>query len=177
MLKKSSEYIKFVLELSELIDIKKEKFVILCIGTNRLIGDSVGPLVGSFLKRNMKVNNKIKIIGDCNNNICYKDIEKKIKNISKLYPKSSLIVIDSALSSKENIGKIFVQDRGLKYGDGLKKSTQSIGNISIKAVTGININNRFKNFINLKNTAYSDVIDLAQFISSGIIQVMESKVV
>ncbi len=177
MLKQNAEYKRFVLELSNLIKKETDKFVFVCIGTNRVIGDSVGPIVGSILKRNVKLNNKIKVLGDCKNNICYKDINKKVQIINKLYPENSLIIIDSALSSKENIGKIFVENKGLKYGEGLKKSNKTIGDISIKAVTGINFNNRFKNFQNLKNAAYSDVTNLAQFISEGIIQVIESKVV
>lgn len=173
MLKQNKEYKRFVWELSNMMEnkSKNKNVVFMCIGTNTVVGDSVGPIVGSLLKENIQSNNKIKIVGDCENNISYENIEDKIK---KLKLNSLVVVVDSALSNPENIGKIFVQNRGLRYGEGLKKPNTTIGNISIKAVVGEDFDNKLKNFKSLKKATASDVMLLANTISTGIIHVLNS---
>ena len=132
MLKEDIQYKQFVWELSNLIkdenDINRN-IIFLCIGTSRVVGDSVGPIVGSILKQNIISNKQIEVLGDCENNIHYENIEQNVDIVKKLNPNSLIVVIDSALSKEENIGRIFVQNRGLKYGEGIKKKSNIVGNI------------------------------------------------
>lgn len=165
------EYKRFVWEFSNLIKNAKKKVVFLCIGTSKVTGDSVGPRVGSLLKK--KVNN-VEVIGDLENNLGYEDINEKIYEIKKMGERNSLIVIDSALYKTECIGKIFIQNRGLQYGSCLKKTNKIIGDISIKAVVGNDFNNRIKNYKSLKRVSNEMAEELANIISSGIIQVITS---
>jgi len=145
MLKQNKEYKRFVWELSSLMENKSKNMnvVFMCIGTNTVVGDSVGPIVGSLLKENIQSNNKITIVGDCENNISYENIEDKIE---KLNLNSLVVVVDSALSNHENIGKIFVQNRGLRYGEGLKKTNNTIGNISIIRCNAVSKYNFYRNY-------------------------------
>ena len=57
------------------------EIVFLCIGTDRLIGDCFGPLVGTKLEELLQKYNifNINIYGTLKENICYTNIEKKIK--------------------------------------------------------------------------------------------------
>ncbi len=173
MLKIDIEYKQFVDELSKLIN-NKENIVFLCIGTKKIVGDSIGPLVGSALKHSFKFNNKIKVVGDYENNIYYQNIQESLDFINKKYTNSAIVVIDSALSSEANIGKIFVENKGLKYGEALKKYGNVVGDISIKAVVGKNLNNKIKNFYVLKKASEIKVNILANIISKGIVNVIES---
>ena len=110
MLKESIDYKRFVWNFRNVFKENRENknIIFLCIGTNKVIGDSIGPMVGTNLKNklnsNLKVNN-IKVIGDMFNNISYSYIKKNKQSIEKLSKENFVIVIDSALSSEENIGK------------------------------------------------------------------------
>lgn len=183
MLNKEIIYNQFIFDFSNLIkEETKNKNInnvtLLCIGTSKVIGDSIGPLVGTHLKQTLNTSNKITILGDCEKNIHYGNINEQINRINKnSFYKKTVIVIDSALSSKENIGKIILQNRALKYGEGIKKKSESIGNISIKAVIGENTNNRFINFYKLKKASVENVRIMADIISEGITKVMNLDVI
>lgn len=178
MLKDNIEYKRFVWEFSNVLKRNKDnkKIIFLCIGTNKVIGDSIGPIVGTNLINNLKCtedfnfeNSNIKVIGDMSNNISYNNIED---NMKKLAGNNFIIVIDSALSSENNIGKIFIHDRGLKYAESLKRKNNVIGDVSIKAVVGKNTQNRLKNFKILRNASTKRVMTMANILSKGIIDAM-----
>ena len=80
------------------------ELVFLCIGTDRLIGDSFGPLVGTRLKELFEKYNicNINIYGTLNENICYTNVDKWIKIINKNHPGACIVVIDAALSKETN---------------------------------------------------------------------------
>ena len=182
MLKENIEYKRFVWEFSNILKSKQQKknIILLCIGINSVIGDSIGPIVGTNLKNDLRnsinfknelcfKNRSIKILGDMSNNISYKNIEDNMKNISK---DSFIIVIDSALSTDDNIGKIFVHNRGLKYAESLKRKNNVIGDMSIKAVVGKNTQNRLKNFKILKNVSIKRILTMSNIVSKGIVDAM-----
>ena len=178
MLKETVEYKRFVWELNNIINIKNKNndIIFLCIGTNKVIGDSFGPSVGENLKKCMQTKKNIKVIGDYENIICYANIEKIIKKIKQSYKRSLIIVLDSALSNESDIGKIFIQNRGLKYAEGLGKKNNIIGNISIKAVVGKNCNNCIKNFKQLKNASIDKIKYMSSLVSSGIIEIVNNNI-
>ena len=171
------QYKRFVWELNNIINLSDngKSIVFLCLGTTTIIGDSFGPIVGTLLKKTFKRSNTIKIIGDLNNAMTYNKIEEALDFIREEYSTSLIIVLDSALSDKHDIGKIFVQNRGLKYAESLHKHNKFIGNISIKAVVGENMNNNIQNFENLKNVSYEQVKSMSDIVSKGIIDVMNKK--
>ena len=49
------EYAKI---LKRKINVSKEETIFVCIGTNRVIWDSIGPYVGSYLKKKIEVKMK-----------------------------------------------------------------------------------------------------------------------
>lgn len=118
---------EYVDNLQRKITVDKTQILFVCIGNYEIIGDSIGPLVGSYLKE--KIGEK-KVIGDMYHNICCK------KDLIKFYPKMKnkfIIAIDSALSSKELEGEIFVNHTPVIMGLGLERKRGVIGDISIKA--------------------------------------------
>ena len=58
----------------------KEKTIFVCIGSNKVVWDSIGPYVGSILKE--KIGEKY-VIGDLENNICSQ------KDLKSYYPKDT----------------------------------------------------------------------------------------
>ena len=175
MLKNTVEYKRFVWEFNNTINCKNQRYdkiIFLCIGTNAIVGDAFGPVVGSVLKRFFQNDKSVLIMGDLQNTITYNDIPEKQIYINNNYKNSLIIVLDSALSELHNLGKIFIQNRGLKYAESLRKKNNTIGNISIKAIVGVNTNDSLINFNNLENASIENLELMSKIVSNGIIDVM-----
>ena len=140
--------------------------IFLCIGTDRVIGDCVGPITGSLLKNKIE---KKYIYGDLEENLTFTNISKKIHEIKVKFSNPYIVAIDAALSEEENIGKIFVNDGGIAIGHGLNKKEKKIGNVGIKVVVGKDYNDRNLNFRALQNISLGKVIGFSKRISDGII--------
>lgn len=171
---------KFVYDFRNLIYEERKKrsyleLVFICIGTDRMTGDCFGPIVGSKLNELLKNYNifNINIYGSLEENICYTNIEKVIETIKDRHPNACIIVIDAALSKKENIGKIFVSKEKTMLGKGLNKNRIEIGDLSIKAVVGKNNKLPYYNFTVLQNVSLNVVIRMASIVAEGIVEIIK----
>ena len=124
----------------------------LCVGTDRVIGDSFGPLVGYKLKNLFKDEENIKVIGTLSNIICTHNILKTINEINNTYPESFLIEIDAALSNRNNIGEIVISNNSLSVRSCFSKKNILVGDMSVKGVVSRIMKNPKYNFKLLQNT-------------------------
>lgn len=123
-------------------NIKKEEVIIICIGTNRTnLVDCLGPFVGSILKEDKEFN--IPVYGTMVKPIHSLNLTERITEIHNMHPNSTIIAIDSALTSEEkNIGRIKVYNQPIFPGRGVNKDHDSIGDYSIigcVAPVGVNV--------------------------------------
>ena len=136
---------KFMKDFGETIDsltLNKtfSNLIFLCIGTDRVIGDSLGPIVGYKLKKYFGDIKNVQIIGDLENNICSTNIEKTVEKICKDNSNPFIISIDSALSRDDtNIGKILVGKGGITIGNGMGKNKYIVGDMFIKGVIAVDL--------------------------------------
>lgn len=137
--------------------------VIICIGSDRSTGDSLGPIVGEKLKFLSRKN--IFIFGDLKNPVHAKNIDETIKEINSTFKKPYIIAIDACLGNLDSIGHIIVQDKPLAPGSALNKNLTKVGDLSITGI--VNISGAFE-FMVLQNTRLYTVVLLAEKISSGI---------
>ena len=166
-------YANFNFEFNKVIKRVNEKrysdLIFICIGTKKIVGDTLGPIVGEILKRNVK-DRRIKIIGDLTNNITAKNVFQNFKNIETKYINPYIISIDSALSNTIEPGNVFIIKKGLIPGSALNKRSIAIGNISIKGIVGKDEKNLIKNYYNLKNVDYKLILKFSKNISKIILQ-------
>lgn len=171
-------YNEFVREFTKKVNnVKKQysNYIFVCIGTEKIVGDSFGPMVGGNLKHLSFDNNmKIEVIGSKENIINYNNIDKKLKEVSRKYQNSCTVLIDSALSKKENIGKIVVTNKNMQIGSALNKNKYINADISVKAVVGQNYKLPKYNFRVLKNVSSDLVMNLANTVSYGIYEVVNT---
>jgi len=107
--------------------------VICCIGTPKVIGDSVAPRVADIL-----INGDINayVYGTSNRPITALNYTDYFAHIQHHHAGEFVIAIDCALGKKSSIGTIRLVREGVSPGKALGKSLSSIGNIGILGQVG-----------------------------------------
>lgn len=116
------------------VTLGKEKPVIICVGSDLSVGDSLGPFVGTRLTENE--NNDYFVYGTLENPITAKEVKTINEKIKRMHPFSKVLVVDAALGKNSEIGYIKVFEGGIKPGLGVKKDLPLIGDVSIIAIVG-----------------------------------------
>ncbi|GER70028.1 hypothetical protein BpJC7_13310 [Weizmannia acidilactici] len=138
-------------------------FVIVCIGTDRSTGDSLGPLTGTFLKE--KAMKCFKVYGTLDNPIHALNLEEKIEMIYEKHRYPFVIAVDACLGKMKSVGMIQISDGPVKPGAGVKKDLPPVGDIHITGIVNIS---GFMEFTVLQNTRLNLVLKMAKLIAAGI---------
>ena len=112
---------------------KKINTVVLCIGTMRVTGDSVGPRVGDILKAR-GVN--CFVYGDSTTNINAHKLDVYRNLIDVCHKADIIIAVDAALGEKADVGRVKITNNGLFPGRALGRKGKSLGDIGVLAVVG-----------------------------------------
>ena len=131
-----------------------ENLVFLCLGTTKIIGDSIGPKVGDKLK---EININAYVYGNTLRQVTSINVEDYVAMLEKRHSTDKIIAIDSALGKSEDIGKIKITSSGIKPGGAFDKTRKRVGNIGILAVVGNADGDRLKE---LKNSSLSLINEL-----------------
>jgi putative sporulation protein YyaC len=144
------------------INDKNSKPIIICVGSDLVLGDSLGPLVGTLLK---KKNIRSFVYGTLNFPITAKEVEYARTYLKQMHPDSISIAIDAAVGSDDDVGLIRVINKGLKPGLGVDKKLGMVGDISIVGIVAAkSVSNH--NLFNL--TRLNLVYKMAERIAGGI---------
>lgn len=147
--------------------------IFLCIGTDRVTGDSFGPLVGYKLKNVLSHIQKVDIIGDLDETVSNRNILDAIQYIQTNYKNPFIVSIDSALSIRRNVGDIIVSNQGIYLGTSIRDKKVYIGDMSIQGVVAKNTCVAQYNFKRLQNTNLGLIMKMADTVASGIISSIE----
>jgi|GEM_PF-104835 len=142
--------------------------IILCIGTDRSTGDSLGPLIGSKLTAACLP--RIKVFGTLDNPIHAVNLETTLKKINIEDSNTPIIAIDACLGKSENIGCISIKPGPLQPGTGVNKTLPEVGNFHIIGVVNVG---GFMEYLVLQNTRLSLVMKMSELISNGLLQAIK----
>lgn len=106
--------------------------VVLCIGSSKVIGDSIGPRVGSALLHSDNFSKPV--YGTIQNPVHSFNIKSTVEFIKAKHPSALLLAIDATISDKYREGSIYFSKQGLKPGRGISKELMEVGDMCIKAV-------------------------------------------
>lgn len=163
----SSDVKRIVSEL--MLRLRSAKAVYMCIGTEKVFSDSLGPRVGTLL--NEKMLNPAFVYGMCEQNITAENLLYCYNFIRALHPKSKIVVIDAAVGSAEQIGKIQVCEGGISPGAATNKNLPAVGDLGI---VGIVAERGMTDFYTLNSEKDRLVSRVAQFIADAILQVEQN---
>ena len=149
-------------EISKTISLlyNTDKPVIICVGSDLVVGDSLGPIIGTKLVE--RLNGRAFVYGTLQSPITALEVSILQKEIKKMHPYSKILVIDAAVGCEEEVGFVKISGVGIKPGLGVNKDLPLIGDVSIIGV--VNSKNNALNF----TTRFSLVYALARDIVNGI---------
>lgn len=136
--------------------------IILCIGTDRSTGDSLGPLVGSKL---LELGFKGKVYGTLEEPVHAVNLQQTIDTIKKQHQNPFIIAIDACLGRSESVGYISIKEGPLQPGTGVNKDLPAVGDLQIIGIVNIG---GFMEYMVLQNTRLSLVMKMADIISQGL---------
>lgn len=143
-----------------------DTLVILCIGTDKITGDCLGPLVGSKLQ---KAHFPCPLYGTLEHPLHAGNLSDELIWIKKQHSNPFILVIDAAVGSKKHIGFVSLSCSPLSPGKGVDRPLPPIGNISI---TGIINEASPSSDLLLPYTSLYLVNNLADYICNGLISVL-----
>src|SRR5690606_1555660 len=143
---------------------KNSSFVLLCIGTDRSTGDSLGPLVGTKVTGQLPP--QVTVYGTLDRPVHAVNLEATIKEIEENFANPFIIAVDACLGRTENIGFINIKPGPLRPGTGVNKHLPAVGQMHIIGVVNVG---GFMEYLVLQNTRLSLVMRMAEVISTGLI--------
>lgn len=138
--------------------------VIVCVGSDLAIGDSLGPITGSMLKYKTQ-GLKTFIYGTLSSPVTAKEIRYMRTFLKETHPACQVLAIDAAVGVEGDIGLMKLCDSPLFPGAGANKKLGSIGDISIM---GIVAEKSVANFGLLNTTRLNLVYSMAEKISDAL---------
>lgn len=121
--------------------------VIFCIGTNRILGDTFGPLTGTLLCE-LKV--PCKVFGTLKNPVHALNLNEAVKCLSE---SDLVIAVDASLGSINGVGKLLVDLKPIMPGKGLGKKLLAVGDISVSSVVAEDLGESSLNYNSLHTTS------------------------
>lgn len=110
---------------------ENKEVIFLCVGSDRSVGDSLGPLVGSMLQENEV---PYRIYGTLEEPVHAFNLERTIKVIKKQFRQPFIISIDAGLGEKEQVGAVLLKEGPLLPGQALKKMLPAVGDYHITGI-------------------------------------------
>jgi len=138
--------------------------VIVCVGSDLAIGDSLGPITGSMLKYKTQGVSAF-IYGTLASPVTAKEIKYLRAHLKDTHAGSQIIAIDAAVGAEGDIGLIKLLSSPLYPGAGANKRLGALGDISI---LGIVAEKSIGNYGLLNSTRLNLVYGMAELISDAI---------
>jgi len=155
----------------ELRENSYSEIVIICIGTDRATGDSLGPLVGHYISK--LIDGQARVYGTLDSPVHAKNLDQILEYIRCTHANPLIVAIDASLGKTSHIGNINIIKGSIEPGSGVGKTLQSVGTISITGVVNFS---GYMDMLILQNTRLSTVMKMAEIISDGILKLLSYKV-
>jgi len=140
-----------------------QPIVIICVGTDRSTGDSLGPLVGTHLhKTNLR---QLHLFGTLDEPVHAMNLAETVDSVHKQFQNPFIVAVDACLGQVSSVGCIQVADGPLKPGAGVNKDLPPVGDIHVTGIVNVG---GFMEYFVLQNTRLSLVMNMANVIGDAI---------
>jgi len=140
-----------------------DRFVVLCIGTDRSTGDCLGPLIGTQLEA-MGLPS-ITVLGTLDHPVHASNLSETLRQVRESAGNRPLVAIDACLGSLDSVGSITLSLGPLRPGAGVNKALPEVGDLSVTGVVNVG---GFMEYFVLQNTRLNLVFKMAKVIAGGL---------
>ncbi|MDQ8736537.1 spore protease YyaC [Paenibacillus sp. LHD-38] len=134
--------------------------VVVCVGTDRSTGDSLGPLIGTNLSKYRSPH--FSLFGTLENPVHAMNLDDTLIEINRRYHKPFVIGIDACLGQVSSVGSIQVGVGPVRPGAGVNKDLPPVGDIHITGIVNVG---GFMEYFVLQNTRLHLVMKMSDIIS------------
>lgn len=138
--------------------------LILCIGTDRSTGDSLGPLTGWRLSTLLH-HTQIEVHGTIDKPVHAGNLEELLVQLESTGNKRPIVAIDACLGQLQNVGTVNLEQCPLKPGAGLQKHLPPVGDVSISGIVNVS---GFMEYQVLQSTRLCLVFKMSQIIANSV---------
>ncbi|MDD4599727.1 hypothetical protein SDC9_04232 [bioreactor metagenome] len=146
------------------------EIVIVCIGTDRSTGDSLGPLAGSKM---LELNTAPHIYGTLDNPVHATNLNDVLKEINAAFTTPYILAIDACLGKLESVGCVSIGLGPLRPGAAVNKDLPPVGNAYITGIVNVG---GFMEHLVLQSTRLNLVIKMADTIALGITSAVKNQI-
>ena len=105
------------------------EIVVLCIGSDRVTGDCVGPLTGYLL-----AGSGMTVYGSLASPVTALNVRENYELLRRRHPQAFVIAVDSALGTDGEVGSVVIMHGGLRPAAAVGKSMPAVGDLGIAGV-------------------------------------------
>jgi putative sporulation protein YyaC len=138
----------------------KRRIAVVCLGTDRSTGDSLGPLAGSALSKYHS--SSFDLFGTLEEPVHALNLDDTLEMIHHTIPDPFIIGIDACLGRASSVGCIQVGQGPIRPGAGVHKELPPVGDLHITGVVNVG---GFMEYVVLQNTRLHVVMRMAELIS------------
>lgn len=152
----------------ELKKVINKDTIIVCVGTDRCIGDSFGPIMGSMLQNSTL---GLTVYGTIENPVHALTIHQTMYEIAELYPDREVFGIDAAIG--KSVECFSIKPNGIRPGAALGKTLPMVGSNSIKFIVAetayeVQVNIRLNTVLNACDILFASIAQVLQEQSENI---------
>ena len=104
--------------------------VVLCIGSDRVTGDCLGPIVGQLL---VERGANAFVYGTLERPVTALNLKDAVKHIYETHPDKKILAIDSSVGKLADVGKIRIAFGAIAPGSADGKKLPKVGDVSVTA--------------------------------------------
>jgi putative sporulation protein YyaC len=138
---------------------------VLCIGSDRCTGDSLGPLIGTKLAA--YCTSYLKVYGTLENPVHAMNLPTVLQELQAC--NTTVLAIDACLGKTSTVGTIGANIGPLSPGAGVRKTLPPAGDLHITGIVNVK---GFMEYAVLQNTRLYLVMKMADIISQAIVQAL-----
>lgn len=137
--------------------------VLLCIGTDRSIGDALGPLIGSQVSE--AAGEAYTVMGTLDDPVHAGNLSEAVARIQRQFERPFVLAVDACLGRVESVGMLTAGRGSLKPGAGVNKSLPAVGDVYVTGVVNVG---GFMEYFVLQNTRLSLVVRMSRVAARAI---------
>jgi putative sporulation protein YyaC len=139
------------------------RITVVCLGTDRSTGDSLGPLAGSALRKFHS--SSFEVYGTLEEPVHAKNLDETLEQIHRNVRDPFIIGIDACLGQPASIGTIQIANGPIRPGSGVHKELSPVGDIHISGVVNVA---GFMEYLVLQTTRLHVVMCMADLIARSV---------